>query len=562
MTAKVAAFIPLHFALAMEGAALRPLALAELSRVQRAEATCAAHARGISEGALGDAAEEASLSQLAQVAQRFDRMQTTGKTAAGNLTAVERWQQHFVDAVADEATLACRIGSIDGCKCSDGTSGTYCCMDGKMINSGSGGGSPVAGTVWRWFRRDGAEWHCTEANECPHYEVTTYQPGADPPFESPTRGADIFFASEDATCNTPRVLFIHGGAWNSGAPNEIGYFTTGSRLARDAGAVVMAIDYPLARTCFRQAEGGCFDTERANQTIMRDWAVSALEYLAGHVPNIPGTKIPGEGCSNEAPLIIGGGLVALSTLLSIAPGGSVSLRGKKFQPAGAFLWSGFYDLQCMSPSYVQSSYAGFPKFGGKPSTAKGWWHVGATDSGSDGVSGSSWAATPSDYAWWSCRLLALHYSGSSEATEDPYFSTTKATPAMLQGLPPIILSVDGSYGLVGEAHVVAQNAAAADDRNEVYLDVYPGLMHDFQMYSEGCGAGMSMWQGQMAWRRTAAFIKAVASTKAGPPHVPHAPCHDKMPRGNAVTTYHLEKPLPKAGVPGEQWGAYPDGTFC
>mmetsp|Transcript_6426 Transcript_6426/g.19440 ORF Transcript_6426/g.19440 Transcript_6426/m.19440 type:complete len:439 (+) Transcript_6426:78-1394(+) len=306
MTAKVAAFIPLHFALAMEGAALRPLALAELSRVQRAEATCAAHARGISEGALGDAAEEASLSQLAQVAQRFDRMQTTGKTAAGNLTAVERWQQHFVDAVADEATLACRIGSIDGCKCSDGTSGTYCCMDGKMINSGSGGGSPVAGTVWRWFRRDGAEWHCTEANECPHYEVTTYQPGADPPFESPTRGADIFFASEDATCNTPRVLFIHGGAWNSGAPNEIGYFTTGSRLARDAGAVVMAIDYPLARTCFRQAEGGCFDTERANQTIMRDWAVSALEYLAGHVPNIPGTKIPGEGCSNEAPLIIGG----------------------------------------------------------------------------------------------------------------------------------------------------------------------------------------------------------------------------------------------------------------
>jgi len=146
-------------------------------------------------------------------------------------------------------------------------------------------------------------------------------------------------------------------------------------------------------------------------------------------------------------------------------------------------------------------------YGSPRKISGGFWNQGSTD----GASGkASWAQTPAAYAWGDCRYYARHYMGNLDATTNPYASTVLADVNMLQNLPPILFSVAGSYALSTEAHVVAQNAAAANRSNEVYLDVYNGMMHDFQMYSWGCGSDEKLWQAEMVWNRTATFVKHVS----------------------------------------------------
>merc|ERR1719401_699151 len=148
----------------------------------------------------------------------------------------------------------------------------------------------------------------------------------------------------------------------------------------------MSIDYPLAGTCYTNPDGTC--EARANFSVIIDSSIVALEYLVSHVPPIPGVNgIPAEGCHNDPlsapPIIIGGDSsgagTAYSVVLSVAPGGPYQLGWKL---AGAFLWSGFYDLQCDTISYIDTFYHEAPKADG------GTWRIGATD----GAGG--WDSTP------------------------------------------------------------------------------------------------------------------------------------------------------------------------
>jgi hypothetical protein len=233
----------------------------------------------------------------------------------------------------------------------------------------------------------------------------------------------------------------------------------------------------------------------------------------------------------------------------VGKGGTHTLNGGKDKLAGAFFWSGFFDLQCNTIGYMEKFYGAPNKTGGSN------WNQGSTDGASGNNPPSSWAATPAAYAWSNCRSLAKNYMGNLTATTNPYASTVLADAKMIQDLPPILFSVAGSYALSTEAFLVAQNAAAANRSNEVYLDVYDGMMHDFQMYSWGCGSGTKLWQGDMVWNRTAAFVKHVNRTG-------HAPCYQDMPKGFPVTTSHIEDPkMNELRAEGADWLPYNGAGF-
>jgi len=460
----------------------------------------------------------------------------------------------FPSAISSDAAIACRDGSVYGCKCTDGTTARECCVDGNLTNNGTTGGSLAEGTSFTSWRRDNTEWYCTEHNDCTDFHNQEHSGNSD------YRGADIVFAPNGASCSSPRLLYVHGGSWLSYSPNETGYFHTASRLAAETGAVVMSIDYPIPGTCYNRKhleKGGICDA-RSNFSVLVSWTIAALEYFAANVPAIDGvSQIPLGGCHNEPgegpPILISGDSsgagTAYSTLLSLAKGGPRTLNGGRDKLAGGIFFSGFFDLQCNTIGYMEKFYNAPDKNGG------GYWNQGSTDGASGKTPPSSWAQTPAEYAWYNCRKLAKNYMGNLEGTTNPYASTVLANAKMLQDLPPLLFSVAGAYALSTEAHIVAQNAAAANRSNEVYLDVYDGMMHDFQMYSWGCGSGNRLWQADMAWNRTAAFVKHVNQTG-------HAPCYRDMPRGFPVTTSHIENPnVINLGAEGEDWLPYSGGSF-
>lgn len=482
--------------------------------------------------------------QVQKVKSKVQSQQAAAPDIVRKMTdpPIQRAFETGFDAAAElsgGATPTCKEGYINSCLCTNGANDSYCCMD-QMENPHSGG-APVPGISSVELSRNGSTWYCTSENQCSDYDASQVaHPGNDG-----VRGQDAWFAPPTATCSSPRIMYIHGGSWTSGSPTSDGYFRTGSRLANMTGAIVMSIDYPMPGTCYTSPDGPC--EAKSNFSVVINFSVEALEYLASNVPPIPGVDgIPAEGCHNDPlsapPILIGGDSsgagTAYSVVLTVAPGGPYQLG---WELSGAFLWSGFYDLQCDTISYVEKFYSEAPKADG------GIWHIGAVD-------GAGWATTPAEYAYWNCFNLAINYAGNVASTLNPYASTVLANSSMLQGLPPMYMSVSGAYALLAENQIVAQNAAYADLENEVYLDVYPGQVHDFQMYSEGCGAPVPLWQGQMVWARTATFVKAVASTG-------HAPCPERLPHGFSVQTTFIPKvPVPK-GSAGEPDLPYPGATF-
>lgn len=447
-----------------------------------------------------------------------------------DLLEKERFEDDFEEGTQSDAAITCRQRLASGdCDCSDGTVGGGCCSDGNVNDTGHGGGWPAGdadeyfrkeGISWRWNQRPDTDWQCTKENHCLDHGVWTG-----------TRGADIVFVKKGVTCQTPRVLYVHGGSWGYGAPNGTGYFETGMRLARMTGAIVMSIDYPFPGVCI---DKGC--KEHWNAYHVRDRVLRALEYLQTTVPAMP--EFLPEGCeqSPASALIIGGDSAgagtAYSLMLSLANG--VVTPRTPFKLSGGFFWSGFYDLQCKSSSYTMNFGTSVARHHHPNST----WLLGSND--------RTDSPTPADYAWNSCRVTARRYAGSWAATSDPYLSTAMASKSMLQKLPPSLFHVAAAYALEGENFVVAQNQAAADPSNQVYLDVYDGMVHDLQMYSEGCGSGVKLWHGERAWQRAARFIIDVAATG-------DAPCLASMPKGSPLTTWHMTKPPVPHGSEGGPW---------
>ena len=431
-----------------------------------------------------------------------------------------------------------------------------CCLDagppqedGKSGPVGQGGGKGYPGVEQLDKNRSTKHvpWFCSESTNCGDGQ-------------SGVRGADSWFAPHKADCSSARLLHIHGGGWMAGSPTTDGYTTTASRLAKMTDAIVMSIDYPLAPVCL---DSDC--KEKGGFEVILEFATAAVEYLAVKVPaikNVPGLK---DGCEDDfqkVALIVGGdssgGGSSYSLTLSLHQS-----RSKKAEIYGAFMWSPFLSLQCNSPTYISNAYRRVMRNSDwirNSDSNSSFYYVGDVVSNNNGLDEP---ADPANDAWSNCRTVAVYYMGgdcrggvcTEPATlKNPLASTTLASKELLGGggtgpLPPLFFSAGEAEVLEGEVYVAAQNAAAANHDNQVILDIYDGMWHVFQQYSQGCGnpEGLILWQGELLWNRTAEFIRKVAKTRA-------IPCAAQRPKGYPVTTLHMTEPYVEDGEVGNNFG--------
>jgi acetyl esterase/lipase len=229
-----------------------------------------------------------------------------------------------------------------------------------------------------------------------------------------------------------------------------------------------------------------------------------------------------------------------------------SLNDGKDAFAGGILWSGWYNLECNSPTYISNTFSDVPKIMTRSNTTYPTWRVGDV----------SYSAAPVTNAWASLQT-GINYAGSYEATKDPLANLVNISRESIQGLPPLYMTVGGAEVLMGENILMAEIAAAASTKshtNEVIMDIFDGMFHVFEMYSEGCGneKGEPLWQANLAWARSARFVRDVANTT-------HAPCFSQNPKGSPLTTWHMSKPEARIGAERRDWapaGPRPDGFLC
>lgn len=348
------------------------------------------------------------------------------------------------------------------------------------------------------IRRPGTAWVCDIENKC------------DDSIKG-LRGDDVIWTPQGATCRTPRVIFLHGGSWYYGSPASDGYDVFASRLAAQAGAIVFVIDYRLAPV------GNFTDTMRSS--------MDGFRWLLEHGPS-------GQDCASDevAPMFIAGdsagGGSALSLVLNLLHNEPTLAR----RLSGTFVYSPWTNLKCNSPTYYTNSYS-------EVSTgASGLSYVG------DIIFKSNAIGNEKEF-----RSVALEYvSGSVDMLASPLASPLRADSSSWLGAPPLHVTVSDNEVSSSDGIILAQKVALAGVA--VALDIYPGMWHDFQMYSEGCGGGNQLWQGVRAMERTATFIRHVSASVEGgvgrlswlgPAGSPSSFLH---------TTFHYDAPLG-----GEHW---------
>eukprot|EP00425_Heterocapsa_triquetra_P012951 CAMPEP_0195155332 /NCGR_PEP_ID=MMETSP0448-20130528/184107_1 /TAXON_ID=66468 /ORGANISM="Heterocapsa triquestra, Strain CCMP 448" /LENGTH=570 /DNA_ID=CAMNT_0040194119 /DNA_START=49 /DNA_END=1758 /DNA_ORIENTATION=+ len=292
-----------------------------------------------------------------------------------------------------------------------------CCTDNSTVHR-----------VLRYdLRRPGTTWHC-ESETC-------YDP------EQGERGQDILWVPDTAHCQTPRLLYVHGGSFWFGSPRSDGYATLVPKLARAGGVVALALDYPLVPVA------------RYEQMVTH--VLNALEYLATNGP--PGCiDEPGKG----PPIFIGGdssgGGLAYSALLELHSGRH-SLHGGRVSVAGAFFYSPWLNMRCDTATYLNNAYSAT-----RLVTGEQWLHGDI-----------AYRDTPAKIVADS-RENALEYLGSEEKLSDPVASPFHAGAKLLRGLPPLMFVVASNELIMGDTVVAAQNAAAV--QVDVVLDIYDGLV--------------------------------------------------------------------------------------
>ena len=113
---------------------------------------------------------------------------------------------------------------------------------------------------------------------------------------------DLLWGPRGATCESPRLLWIHGGSWEYGSPDTLSYGQLASKLAGLSGAVVMVPDYPLAPL--------------GTYSIIMGAALDALRWLAEAPLKELGLNCP----PGSAPLLVGGDSAGGGTAVSLHPG--------------------------------------------------------------------------------------------------------------------------------------------------------------------------------------------------------------------------------------------------
>mmetsp|Transcript_68122 Transcript_68122/g.142306 ORF Transcript_68122/g.142306 Transcript_68122/m.142306 type:complete len:550 (+) Transcript_68122:135-1784(+) len=344
---------------------------------------------------------------------------------------------------------------------------TSCCLDEHR----------AAGVRRDIVRRPGTQWEC-KGTEC--FDT-----------RKGNRGDDAIFLPENADCDSPRLLWVHGGSWMYGSPTTDGYTEMGTKIAATSGAVVMMVDYPLSPV--------------GNYTTISAAVLSGLKYLA--------TARLGElECSEKqslkAPLFIGGdsagGGTALSMVLYLKKMGGwgpsgITTSHPELLPegkilAGAIFYSPWTNLRCDTPDYYYNSFAKIVESGSTPVYTGDLMFRGHPYKNLDQFTANA----------------NVYVSKNSTLITDPLASPFFAGEDELGGggLPPMYFAVGGSESILGDSLIFAQKAALYGA--DVQLEVHVGMWHDFPMYSEGCGKGDSLWQAVRVLNKTGQFIKRVS----------------------------------------------------
>lgn len=333
-----------------------------------------------------------------------------------------------------------------------------CCLDEKLA---SGANSTS-------IRRPGTEWSCTKQTDC--------QDSA-----AGDRGDDLLWTPSGANCSSPRILFIHGGSWYQGSPRTDGYDSLASRIAEMSGAIVMAIDYPLIPI--------------GNYSSIMDWSLEAFEWLATHGPQ-------GADCSSEPTpaLLVGGDSSGGGSAASFSL--RVQAERERYPPlAGVFLFSPWTNLVSDTPTYYYNAYSLSQKGGAKVYTGDIIFKDPPANNS------KSYRANGVDYL-----------GGNASMVDDPVASPFYAGEAEFEtASAPMYIAVSGTEAIAGDSVVFATNAARSGI--ETHLEMFPGMWHDFPMYSEGCGSGSPLWQAELALNHTFDFVREISqrhSAGAGP----------------------------------------------
>lgn len=304
--------------------------------------------------------------------------------------------------------------------------------------------------------RPGAQWHC----EQPFCKDAKRKAGL--------RGDDLLVAPDDADCAAPRMMYIHGGSWTGGGPEEWGYDVLASKLAGLGGAVVLVPDYRLV------PEG--------NYSDILSSALAAWLWLADHGPHA-------KDCtgSPRPPLFVGGDSAGGGSVLSFVM--TVNAEPDKYPiVAGAFTYSPVTNLMADSPTYYLNNY-------GASATA----YTGDI----------LYHKPPPAHSQDNLKMSLGYVASNNTLLADAVASPLHATASQLVGAPPLYMAVSGTETLASDSIIFAYRAAEAGV--DVILDIFPGMWHVFPMYSEGCGKGHELWQGSLALNRTAEFLKSVVA---------------------------------------------------
>lgn len=348
-----------------------------------------------------------------------------------------------------------RLSTADSCRqqlLADGN----CCLDQRVNRD----------VLQRRLSRPGTTWQCASKDGCVSGDGQ--------------RGGDFVALPPDATCETCRILFLHGGSWYYGSPETDGYKALATKLAHRTRCVIMLPDFPLLPV-------GKFHSMLAA-------SIAALQYLS--------TYQVWASCRPSTPvdMFVGGDSSGGSTALSVVLRWKLDpdILPSHASLAGGFFWSPWTNLMCNTPEYITNAYMHAP-----PPTEI-----------SDHVGDILFTQRPVDNMAM-FRKNALEYVGGRvEMLKDPIASPFyadsewQAGPGMAS--PALYFAVGSSETILGDTTILAEKAAAKGV--QVVVDIFHGMWHDFPMYSDGCGSEQPLWSGQRAWNNTVEFLKAASAT--------------------------------------------------
>mmetsp|Transcript_44970 Transcript_44970/g.89018 ORF Transcript_44970/g.89018 Transcript_44970/m.89018 type:complete len:676 (+) Transcript_44970:80-2107(+) len=326
--------------------------------------------------------------------------------------------------------------------------------------------SPSLGIVSMSVARPGMAWKCRGA---PNGFCRDTNVGP--------RGQDHVWWPGGADCSTPRILYVHGGNWQTQGPLQGSYDVLASKISAETRALIMIPDFRLVPI--------------GNYTDMLTSLLDAWVWLSKHGPGA-------QTCDGPAVMFVAGDSSGATTALSLL----LKLRnhsGLGPSVAGFFAFSPWTNLASDTPTYYTNAFAEILDLNGVKD------YVGDILAREDPRSNTD-----------SFRLLAHAYiSGSIDplARElrllaNPAISPLHATPHQLAGLPPMYVAASATESRTSDATILATRAAMQGV--PVFLELFYGMWHAFPLYSEGCGSGFSLWQGLAALRHVGDFVRQTA----------------------------------------------------